>query len=111
MKPIPLDLISFARIPKRERICSGPHYRILVRGVPGEFGAGYTDVIVAKVEGHGWYLIDRKRGGGIVPGPEIAPGMERVVYHRTRMAAASELHLCEDYIPENVRQYLEEMTS
>lgn len=110
MKPVPLDLISFARIPRRDRICDGPAYRLLVRGAPGGFGAGYTDVIVAKVGNRGWYLIDRKRGGGIVPGPEIKPGLHRVVYHPTRAAAAAELHLCEDYIPENVRQYLEEVT-
>jgi len=109
MKPIPLEMIAFARITKRERICTVPQYRIYIRGVPGEFGAGYTDVVVAKIKRRGWYLLERRGGAAIVPGPEIEPGMHLVAYHPTRAAAASELHLCEEYIPENVRRYLAEV--
>lgn len=111
MKPVPLDLISFARIPKRDRRGDGPQYRIYIRGVPGGLGAGYTDIIVCKIGRRGWYLFDRVRGGGVVNGPEIAPGLYQENYHPTRDAAAAEIHLAEEYIPANVREYLEEVGS
>lgn len=106
MKPVPKDLIAFARIPKRDRQSDRPQYRIYIRGVPGLLGAGYTDILVVKIK-PGWYLIDRKRGGGVVNHWNDL-GLSPCVYHKTRDAAAAEIHLADAYIPENVREYLAE---
>jgi hypothetical protein len=110
MKPVPADLISFARIPKRERICDDdvPQYRLYIRGVPGGLGAGYTDILVVRIS-EGWYLIDRRRGGGVVHHWDER-GFSPCVYHKTRAAAAAEMHLAPDFIPENVREYLAAVT-
>jgi len=104
VKPVPKDLIAFARIPKRDRHVDGPAYRLYIRGVPGLLGAGYTDILVVKIK-RGWYLIDRKRGGGVVHHWN-EQGFSPCVYHKTRDAAAAEIHLAPDFIPENVREYL-----
>lgn len=99
MNPIPLDLISFARIPKRDRIGDMPQYRIYIREVPGLLGGGYTDVVVVK--GYtGWKLVDRERR---------LPAANGLGYRLTRDTAASELHLCEALIPEHVKAYLAEV--
>lgn len=113
MKPVPKDLIAFARIPKRDRQSDGPQYRIYIRGVPGGLGAGYTDILVIKIK-PGWYLIDRKRGGGVVNHWNEL-GFSPCVYHKTqyfatRDAAAAQIHLAEEYIPQSVREYLEQVT-
>ena len=105
MKPVPAHLIAFAHIPKRDRQGHYPQYRIYIRGVPGGLGSGYTDIIALRIRS-GWYLIDRKRGGGVVHHWNDA-GLSPCVYHATRAAAASEIHLAEDFIPANVREYLE----
>jgi hypothetical protein len=108
MNPVPLDYVSFARIPKRDRVGDYPQYRIYIRGVPGGLGAGYTDVLVLKIT-QGWYLIDRKTRGGI-GGREVQPNVFACEYHRTRDAAVmADLHHCEAQIPENVRAYLAEV--
>ncbi len=109
MNPVPTDLIAFARIPKRDRRGDKPQYRIYIRGVPGGLGAGYTNILVVKIK-RGWYLIDRKRGGGVVNHWNDL-GFSPCVYHKTRDAAAAEIHLAEDFIPANVREYLTEVAS
>lgn len=96
MKPVPKDLIAFARIPKRERIGDWPQYRIYIRGVPGLLGAGYTDILVLKIE-RGWYICKRK----------FPYGLLGTTYHPTRDAAAAEIHLAWANIPEHVRKYLD----
>lgn len=112
MKPVPAELISFARIPRRDRIiCDNdvPQYRLYIRGVPGGLGAGYTDILVVRLPHCGWYLIDRKRGGSVVHHWNEW-GMSPVVYQKTRAAAAAEMHLAPDFIPANVREYLATVT-
>jgi hypothetical protein len=105
MKPVPAELIAFARVPKRDRHSDGPQeYRLYIRGVPGGLGAGYTDILVVKIT-PGWYLIDRKRGGSVVHHWDER-GFSPCVYHKTRAAAAAEMHLAPDFIPANVREYL-----
>jgi hypothetical protein len=108
MRPVPAELISFARVPRRERMSDGPQYRLYIRGVPGGLGAGYTDILVVRIS-QGWYLIDRKRGGGVVHHWDER-GFSPVVYHKTRAAAAAEMHLAPDFIPANVREYLAGVT-
>ena len=108
MKPVPAELVSFARIPKRDRQGCCPQYRIYIRGVPGGLGAGYTDIIAVRIS-RGWYLIDRKRGGGVVHHWNES-GVSPCVYHPTRAAAAAEVHLAAAFIPENVRLYLKAVT-
>ena len=104
MKPVPKDLIAFARIPKRDRHGDEPQYRIYIRGVPGGLGAGYTDIIAVKIT-PGWCLIDRKRGGSVVHHWNEL-GLSPCVYHKTRDAAAAEIHLAPGFIPANVSEYL-----
>lgn len=94
LRPIPLELIVFARIPKGERRGFEPQYRLLIRGVPRDFGAGYTDVVVIKTNA-GWQLVDR------------FDYRRLSTYYPTRNDAARHLCLYAEFIPENVREYLQ----
>lgn len=105
MNPVPTSLIAYARVPKRDRRSDYPQYRLYVSGTPGGFGAGYTDILVVKIT-QGWYLVDRKRGGSLVSDWNVQ-GLGTTHFHTTRAAAAAEMHLAPDFIPENVREYLE----
>ena len=104
MRPVPTDLIAFARIPSADRYrWPKQAYRVYIRGVPGGLGAGYTDIVVCKIGAQGWYLCDRVRQGALI--------RDRLnVYQPTREAAASEIHLAPELFPVNVREYLEEVT-
>ena len=111
MNAVPADLISFARIPKRDRWGDRPQYRIYVRGVPGGLGAGYTDIVVRKVP-QGWYLACHKTREDLVRDWDDDGYTSHTRFHKTRQAAAAEMHLdiAPSRIPQNVHDYLVEVT-
>ena len=101
MKPVPLDLIGFARIPRADRSrWPGRAYRLYIRGVPGGLGVGYTNAVVTNSGGTwGWAMHDargRAMGHGTV--------------YSSRHECAARLHWYPDLAPQNVREFLDTAT-